>query len=361
MGRGYRRRRQRPRRARRQRRRPVGARGRPDGRPGAARPGHGAHLPVDPGHAGGRRARRADRPRDAHDARLRWRDLPPPGGRVHAHGDLRAGVRAVVAQGDPVGLRDAAPEAGHGPHHAGAPGGVQALPGDGHDRHPQGRQRPIHVLARWEPAGRPHSRPARLLGSVWRDGRSVAGRWRGPGLGDVDDVRRPRRFGDGYLGYGRGPLRRLRHAGLHQRQGPGELPTPVPDHLPQRGAAWRPPAADHTNPRPVDRGQRGLGRVVRPGARPLVPGAGAAARGGGHVPPVQCLVAGRRRGRGRSRAGRVDRDLQLRQVPGDRAGRRNLAVVPADGTDAGPWPDHPDRYAQRGRSDRRRVHRRADR
>ena len=73
-----------PHRARRQRRRAVGARGRPDGRPGAAGPGHGAHLPADPGHARGRRARREDRQRDADGARLRRRDLHPPGRRLDA-------------------------------------------------------------------------------------------------------------------------------------------------------------------------------------------------------------------------------------------------------------------------------------
>ena len=31
--------------------------------------------------------------------------------------------------------------------------------------------------------------------------------------------------------------------GLHERQGPGELPAPVPHHVPERGAAWRSTAA----------------------------------------------------------------------------------------------------------------------
>ena len=67
----------------------------------------------------------------------------------------------------------------------------------------------------------------------------------------------------------------------------------------------------------------------------------------------------RRGGRGGPRARRHDRDLELREVPGDRAGRRGLAVVAADRADAGARPDHADGDAQRGRADRRRVHGRA--
>ena len=54
-----------------------------------------------------------------------------------------------------------------------------------------------------------------------------------------------------------------------------------------------------------------------------------------------------------------DRDLELREVPGHRPGRRGVAVVAAHRTDAGTRPDHADRDAQRGRADRRRVHGRA--
>ena len=47
--------------------------------------------------------------------------------------------------------------------------------------------------------------------------------------------------------------------------------------------------------------------------------AGPRAEGGRHLPALERLVAGRGRGRRRPRAGRHDRDLQLRQVPGHRA------------------------------------------
>ena len=64
----------------------------------------------------------------------------------------------------------------------------------------------------------------------------------------------------------------------------------------------------------------------------------------------------RRGGRRGPRAGRDDRDLELREVPGHRRGRRGVAVVAADRPDAGDGPDHADGDAQRGGSDRRRVH-----
>ena len=250
-------------------------------------------------------------------------------------GHLRAGVRAVVAARDAVGLRVAAAQAGPRPDHARAPGRVQALPGDGHDRHQARRQRAVHVLTGRESAGRSDPRAARLLGRLRGHGRAVAGRRRRAGARDLDDRRRSRRFRDGYLGDGRRALRRLRDARLHEREGPGELPAALPDHLPERGAAGRPAAADDADPRPTDRRERRLGRDLRPGARAVVPGAGARAEGGRDLPAVERLGVGRGGGRRGPRAGRDDRDLELRQVPGDRAGRRGVAVVAADGADAG--------------------------
>ena len=62
---------------------------------------------------------------------------------------------------------------------------------------------------------------------------------------------------------------------------------------------------------------------------------GQGAEGGGHVPAVERVVAGRGGGRRGPRARRHDRDLELREVPGHRSRRRGLAVVAADGPDAG--------------------------
>ncbi len=121
-------------------------------------------------------------------------------------------------------------------------------------------------------------------------------------------------------------LRRLRHAGLHQRQGPGELQPPVPHHVPERGAAGGPPPAHHAGPRPTHRAQRRVGRVVRAGARAVVPAPGRGAGGGGDVPPVQRLPPGGRGVRGGAGAGRPDGDVELRQVPRDRAGGGRVAA-----------------------------------
>ena len=59
----------------------------------------------------------------------------------------------------------------------------------------QRRQRPVHVLARRQPARRSGPRAARLLGRVRGDGRPVAGRRRRAGARGLDDRRRPRRLG----------------------------------------------------------------------------------------------------------------------------------------------------------------------
>ena len=255
-----------------------------------------------------------------------------------------------------MGLRVAAAPPGPGSPDAGAIRRVQALPGDGHDRDPARRQRAVHLLAGWQPARRPGPRPARVLGGLRRDGRPVAGGRRGACARDLDDRRRSRRQRHGYLGDGRRPLWRLRHARVHERQGPGELSTPIPDHLPQRGAAGRAAAADDADPRSTDRRERRLGRDLRAGARAVVPGGRQGAGRGRHVPPVECMDAGRGRGRGRARARRHDGDLQLRQVPGHRTGRRGVAVVAAHCADAGRRTDHADGDAQRCGPDRRRVH-----
>ena len=51
-------------------------------------------------------------------------------------GTYEQDCRAVVAEGDAVGLRVAAAQARPRPDRARAGGRLRALPGDGHDRHP---------------------------------------------------------------------------------------------------------------------------------------------------------------------------------------------------------------------------------
>ena len=272
LGRDHRPRRD-PRRAHRQRRRPVGPRGRADDRPRATRARDGAHVPRHRRDARGRCVQRRHRPRDADGARLRRRDLHPPGAGRDAARHLRAGLRAVVAVGGAVELRHGAAAARPRPPRPLAGDRLQALPGDGDGADQADRQRPVHVRPRRQPARRPDPRAAQLLGRVRRDGRAVTGRRRRPRARQLDDDRRPaaRRVGDG-----RRPFRRLGDARLHQRQGARELQPAVPHHVPQRGAAGRAPAAHDPGLRPAHRPQRGVGRRVR--ARARVCGSSAPAR-----------------------------------------------------------------------------------
>ncbi len=126
--------------------------------------------------------------------------------------------------------------------------------------------------------------------------------------------------------------------------------------FPERGASRGSTPPDDADPRPAHGGECGLGRDVRAGARAVVPGGRQGAGRGGDVPPIERLELRRRRGCRGPRAGRDDRDLELREVPRDRRGRRRVVVVAADGPDAGDGPDHAHRDAQRRGPDRRRVH-----
>ena len=82
----------------------------------------------------------------------------------------------------------------------------------------------------------------------------------------------------------------------------------------------------------------------------MVPEGRARAEGGRDVPPLERLGVRRGGGRRGPRAGRDDRDLELREVPGHRPGRRGVAVLAAHPADAEARPDHADGDAQRGRA-----------
>ena len=145
----------------------------------------------------------------------------------------------------PWSPRDGAVELRHGaaaarprPHRPLAGDRLQALPGDGDCADQTGRQRTVHVRPGRQPARRPDSRAAQLLGRLRRDGRAVTGRRGRPRPRQLDDDRRPTA---GRVGDGRRPLRRLGDARLHQRQGARELQPAVPHHVPQRGATGRTP------------------------------------------------------------------------------------------------------------------------
>ena len=245
----------------------------------AAGPGHGAHVPADRGHARGRR-RTSRRPA----TRCRWRSTSP----ARSTSARRAG-RCSWAR---TSRRACRGRRGETPWDFGS----QLLKPDLDRITPElsvafkhypamgttGIKQVVNGPFTFSPDGNPLVGPIRGLRGYWVACGVMAGLSQGGGVGprprDLDDRRRPRRFRDGYLGDGRRPLRRLRDARLHEREGPGELPAPVPDHVPERGAARRPAAADDADPRPADRRQRGLGRDVRAGARAVVPAGRASSR-----------------------------------------------------------------------------------
>ena len=88
-----------------------------------------------------------------------------------------------------VELRHGAAGAGPRPHRTVAGDRLQALPGDGHRGHQADHQRAVHVRPRRQPAGRADPRRAQLLGRLRSDGRTVTGRWRRAGAGQLDDDR----------------------------------------------------------------------------------------------------------------------------------------------------------------------------
>jgi dimethylglycine dehydrogenase len=137
-------------------------------------------------------------------------------------------------------------------------------------RHP----RPLHLRARWQPAGRPRPGPAQLLVGLRRDGGVQPGRRRGPVPRAMDGGGRARAR---RLRHGRGPLRPVPDARLHAAQGGRELPDAVLRLLPQRGTARRAAPAHDADVRRLRRDGRGLGAAIRAGGGELLRRAGGAA------------------------------------------------------------------------------------
>ena len=286
-------------RACRQLRRPVGARGRPHGRRRAAGARHGAHVSADRADAGGGGLQQGDRPRDDRRARFQGRDLHPPGAQRHPARHLREGLQAVVAGQHAVGFRPRAAAARPRPHRAVAGGRLQAFPGHREGRHQAGRQRPLHLRAGRQPAGRPGAGPHQFLGGLRRHGRLQPGRRRRAGAVQLDGQRRS---GLRRLGHGRRPLGRMGVAALHQRQGARELFAPLLDPLPQRGTAGRAAGADDAALRHDGRAERRDGRFLGAGDAAVVRAQGHRAQGHRLVPPLQRFRACRQRGARRARA-----------------------------------------------------------
>ena len=191
-----------------------------------------------------------------------------------------------------------------------------------------------------------------------RHGRPLARRRRGLVARQLDGGRRS---GRGHLRDGRRSVRRLRNAGVHQRQGARELLASFPDHVPQRGTARRSTAAHHADLRPPHRPQRGVGCGLRSRAPALVPGAGQGTGGRRHVLSLQRV----RRGGGGiprgARARRVLGSLELRQVPRERRRCRHVVADPVHQPSAEGWPHAAHRDAEPTGQDRRRVLRQSPR
>ncbi len=152
---------------------------------------------------------------------------------------------------------------------------------------------------------------AQLLGGLRRHGRLQPGRRRRPVAGELDGRGRS---GRRYLGHGCGPLRRLGHAQLHQRQGAGELFTPLPDSLSQRGTGSGAAAAHLSHIRATAGRECRVWRILRAGTCLVVCAQGERGPRAGDLPPFERARARGSRMPGGTRERRDDRNHQLRQV-----------------------------------------------
>ncbi len=303
-----------------QRRRAVGARGRPPGRAGAAGARDGAPLPGDRGPARGGRARPRSCPTRSTS---RPRSTPARKARACCSAPTRRpacpGRRATT----PDRLRPRAAAAGPRPDRAQPRARLRALSGARARRHQAGDQRPVHLRAGRQSAGRAGAGAAQLLLRLRRDGGLLAGRRRRPHARQLD--RRGRSRAWTCSRWTSAALRRFRHARLHQRQGARELQPAVLDHLPERGAAGRATAEDHPGLRPAEGAGRGVRRELRPRARALVRARGDARAGGADLPALERA----RRRSGRS-AGRCARGWACSRSP-TTASTRSPAAAPKPG------------------------------
>ena len=327
----------------------------------AAGPRHGAPVPPHRGHARGRRARREDRPRDADGARLRRRDLHPPGGRRDAP---RARTSRRACRGRRGRRRGTSGRSSSSRTWTGSRPSCRSRSSTTRRWRTIGIKRVVNGPFTFSPDGNPLVGPIRGLRGYWVACGVMAGLSQGGGVGlALATWMTAGDHGDSGMDIWAMDVARYgdyANARLHERQGPGELPAPLPDHVPERGAAGRPAAADDADLRPADRGERRLGRDVRAGARAVVPGGRPASpkeevtfRRSNAWDQVAAEVAAVR-----ERVGMTEISNYAKyRVTG--TGRRGLAVVAAHGADAGARPDHADRDAQRGGPDRRRVHGRA--
>ena len=254
--------------------------------------------------------------------RLRGRDLPAPGRPGPAARDVREGLPALGRAHHARRLQPRAARARPRPHRAEPGGRFPALPGGRPRRHQARDQRPVHLRAGRQSPGRTRAGAAQLLPRVRGHGRFLAGRRRRPRARELDGRGRPRH---GRVRHGRGALWRLRHPGLHQRQGARALQPAFLDHLSERGAAGGTAAENHADLRSPEGEGRGVRRRLRPRACAVVRARRRAAERDPDLSPLQCPRAGRARMPRRARRRRPPGDRELRQARGHGSGRRSLA------------------------------------
>ncbi len=114
------------------------------------------------------------------------------------------------------------------------------FPASGRCRHQESREWTVHVCAGWQSFGGAGQGSEEFLGGLRRHGRLQPGRRSGSRFVALAD-----RWGSGrrHLGNGRGALRRLDHAGIHQCQSSRKLFASVQHSVSQRRASSRQAAA----------------------------------------------------------------------------------------------------------------------
>ncbi|MNI03988.1 hypothetical protein D3C73_569010 [compost metagenome] len=173
----------------------------------------------------------------------------------------------MVADRDAVDIRARVAGRGYRADFRRARSRFSALSGLQYCRDQDDHQRPLHLFAGWQSAGRAGAWRDEFLVGLRGHGRLFPGRRRRTGAGAVDHQRRSgfRRFRHGCL-----PLRRLCDARLHQCQGAGKLFAPLFDPLSERGAARRPPAADDADLRQAEGCRCRVRRILRAGNAAVV-------------------------------------------------------------------------------------------
>ena len=198
-------------------------------------------------------------------------------------------------------------------HRAVAGDRLQAFPRHREGRHQADHQRPLHLRAGRQPAGRPGAGPDQLLGAPaasWpASARAAASAWRCPTGWSHGDP--------GFDVWGMDVARFGEWAtpALHQRQGARELFAPLlASASPTRNCR---PRARRRRRRSTTRCWRNnavMGDMLGPGDAALVRAEGHGAEGRRLLPPLQRFRPDRRGSARGARARRRHRDRQLRQI-----------------------------------------------